>query len=107
MSPRILPGFRLSLGFALAYLGSSVALPLGACLTKAFSLTWQQFVAAAWTDRACAAYALTFRSLAAGAINVVLGLLLAWVLVRYDFPLKRIFDSLVDLPFAYRRQWRD
>ena len=101
MSRRILPGFRLSLGFALAYLTLLVALPLAACLHRAFSLTWSEFAAAAWTPRAQAAYALTFgASVAAGAVNMLLGLLVAWVLVRYEFPLKRLFDSLVDLPLA-------
>src|SRR5436190_10639826 len=68
---------------------------------KAGSLSGPQFVAAVWTPRAVSAYALTFgASLAAALVNVGLGLLIAWVLVRYDFPLKRLFDSLVDLPFA-------
>ena len=101
MSRRVLPGFHLSLSFTLVYLGLLVLIPLAACLIKAFSLSPQQFVAAVWTERAQAAYALTFgASLIAAAINVVLGLLVAWVLVRYEFPLKRLFDSLVDLPFA-------
>src|SRR5436305_5781076 len=98
---RILPGYRLSLGITVFYLSLLVLVPLAACFTKTFSLSWGQFVAAVWTPRALAAYALTFGcSLVAALINVLLGLLLAWVLVRYDFPLKRLFDSLVDLPFA-------
>jgi sulfate transport system permease protein len=101
MVRRILPGFRLSLGFTLAYLTLLVGIPLVACFHKAFSLTASEFIAAAWTDRARAAYALTFgASLAAAVINVFAGLLVGWVLVRYDFPFKRFFDSLVDLPFA-------
>jgi sulfate transport system permease protein len=65
------------------------------------SLSWEQFYSAVWTERARAAYALTIgASTAAASLNVVLGLLVAWVLVRYEFPLKRLFDSLVDLPFA-------
>jgi sulfate/thiosulfate transport system permease protein len=101
MARRTLPGFRLSLGFALTYLALLVVIPLLACVNKAFSLSPSEFVAAAWTDRAKAAYLLTFAaSLVAAAISVVLGLLVAWVLVRYEFPLKRLFDSLVDLPFA-------
>ena len=100
-SHRILPGFRLSLGFTLVYLCLLVAIPLLALFTKASSLTLQQFIAAAWTDRARAAYFVTFGSSAVAATaDTVLGLLLAWVLVRYDFPFKRLFDSLVDLPFA-------
>jgi sulfate transport system permease protein len=78
-----------------------VVIPLAACFLKASSLSPAQFWAAVWTDRARAAYALTFgASLIAAAVNVLIGLLLAWVLVRYEFPLKRLFDSLVDLPFA-------
>src|SRR5438067_8098155 len=98
---RILPGFHLSLGITVFYLSVLVVVPLAACFTKTASLSWGQFVDAVWTRRALAAYALTFGcSFAAALVNVVLGLLLAWVLVRYDFPLKRLFDSLVDLPFA-------
>ncbi len=100
-SHRILPGFRLSLSIALTYLCLLVLIPLVALFTKASSLTLQQFIAAAWTERARAAYYVTFSSSAAAAmIDTVLGLMLAWVLVRYDFPFKRLFDSLVDLPFA-------
>ncbi len=98
---RVLPGFSLSLGYALTYLGLLVLLPLAACFLKAASLSPAEFWAAVWTDRARAAYALTLgASLAAAAVNAVLGFLVAWVLVRYDFPLKRLFDALVDLPFA-------
>jgi sulfate transport system permease protein len=97
----ILPGFRLSLGVTVFYLTALVVVPLVACVTKTASLSWDQFVAAVWTPRAVAAYGLTFGcSLVAAGVNVALGLLVAWVLVRYEFPLKRFFDSLVDLPFA-------
>jgi sulfate transport system permease protein len=97
----ILPGFRLSLGVTVFYLTALVLLPLGACFLKASSLTWGQFVAAVWTPRALSAYALTFgAAFVAALVNVGLGLLIAWVLVRYEFPFKRLFDSLVDLPFA-------
>jgi sulfate transport system permease protein len=100
-SARVLPGFRLSLGYALAYLSILVLIPLGACFLKASSLSWEQFRSAVWTERARAAYALTFgASAVAAAVNVVLGLLVAWVLVRYEFAFKRIFDALVDLPLA-------
>jgi sulfate transport system permease protein len=100
-SQRVLPGFSLSLGYTLFYLSLLVLIPLGACFLKAASLTFEQFWAAVWTERARAAYLLTFKAaLAAAAVDVVLGVLLAWVLVRYDFPLKRLFDSLVDLPLA-------
>jgi sulfate transport system permease protein len=98
---RVLPGFGLSLGFTLAYLTVLVAVPLTACLVKVSSLTGSQFVSAVWTERARAAYLLTFGvSFVAAAINIPLGLLLAWILVRYEFPFKRVFDSLIDLPFA-------
>jgi sulfate transport system permease protein len=98
---RILPGFRLSLSFTLLYLGVMVLIPLAACFLKAGSLSRKQFVDAVWTERSRAAYQLTFgASLTAAAASVVIGLLIAWVLVRYEFPFKRFFDSLVDLPFA-------
>jgi sulfate transport system permease protein len=98
---RVLPGFRLSLGLVLLYLSAMVLIPLLACLVSAASLTPGQFWAAVSSPRAVAAYQLTFgASLAAAAINVVLGLLIAWVLVRYEFPLRRFFDAIVDLPFA-------
>jgi sulfate/thiosulfate transport system permease protein len=100
-NPRVLPGYRLSLSFALLYLSVLVLLPLGACVVTAAGLSWEQFRAAVWTERARAAYALTFgASFLAAIISSVLGLLIAWVLVRYQFPGKRLFDSLVDLPFA-------
>lgn len=100
-NPRVLPGYRLSLGFALLYLSVLVLVPLGACVVAAAGLSWEQFRAAVWTERARAAYALTFgASFVAALVSSVLGLLIAWVLVRYEFPAKRFFDSLVDLPFA-------
>ena len=98
---RVLPGMRLSLSITLFYLSILVLIPLIALFTKASSLTGAQFVKAVWTERARAAYLLTFGAAAiAAAIDTVLGLLLAWVLVRYEFPFKRLFDSLIDLPFA-------
>src|SRR5437899_4658674 len=98
---RILPGFSLSLGYTVFYLTLLVLIPLGACFLKASSLSFDAFWAAVWTDRTRAAYRLTFgASLAAAALNAVFGLLVAWVLVRYTFPLKRLLDALIDLPFA-------
>ena len=98
---RVLPGFRLSLGYSLLYLSLLVFIPLAACFLKASSLSFGQFVDAVWTERARAAYALTFGvSVVAAGVNVLLGLWIAWVLVRYQFPLKRFVDSLIDLPFA-------
>lgn len=98
---RVLPGFSLSLGYSVFYLSVLVLIPLGACFLKASSLSASEFWATVWTDRARAAYATTFSSaLIAAAVNVVIGLIVAWTLVRYDFPFKRLFDALVDLPFA-------
>jgi sulfate transport system permease protein len=98
---RVLPGFGLSLGYTLTYLSLLVLIPLAACFARAATLTPAQFVSAAWSERARAAYALTFgASAAAAVVNAGLGLLVAWVLARYEFPLKRLFDALVDLPFA-------
>lgn len=100
-NPRVLPGYRLSLGFTLTYLSVLVVIPLVAVLVTAFSLSWEQFRAAVWTDRARAAYALTFgAAFVAAVLSAVIGLLVAWVLVRYEFPGRRVMDSLVDLPFA-------
>lgn len=100
-NPRILPGYRLSISFTLVYLSVLVIIPLGACVFTAMQLNWEQFRAAVWTERARAAYALTFgAAFLAAIISAVVGLLIAWVLVRYEFPGKRILDSLVDLPFA-------
>lgn len=83
------------------YLGVLLVIPLAVCLWKAASLGPAGFWAAVWTPRARSAYMLTFgASLAAAGITAVLGLLIAWVLVRYEFPLKRVVDSLVDLPLA-------
>src|SRR5579871_3773877 len=98
---RVLPGFSLSLGYSVLYLSLLSLIPLGACFLKATTLTPAEFWDAVWNERTRAAYSLTFgASLVAAAANAVLGLLVAWVLVRYSFPLKRLFDALVDLPFA-------
>ncbi len=98
---RVLPGFSLTLGYTVTYLSILVLLPILACFLKAGSLSFADFWHAVWTERARAAYALTFGAAFVAALaNLVLGLLLAWVLVRYDFPGKRLVDSLVDLPLA-------
>lgn len=98
---RVLPGFGLSLGFTVLYLSLIVLLPLAAVVVKSCGLTPEQYWAAVASPRAQAAYLLTFgASLAAGIVNIFIGLLLAWVLVRYEFPGKRLLDSLIDLPFA-------
>jgi len=98
---RVLPGFRLSLGYTLFYLGLLVVIPLTACFLKAASLSLDEFWAAVWTPRARAAYALTVgTSVIAAVLDIICGVLIAWVLVRYRFPFKRLFDALIDLPFA-------
>ncbi len=89
------------MGFTLLYLSVIVLLPLAGLVIKASDATWPQFVAAAVAPRALAAYRLSFGSaLFAAAVNLVAGVLVAWVLVRYRFPFKRVIDGLVDLPFA-------
>jgi sulfate transport system permease protein len=97
----VLPGFDLALGFALLYLGLIVLIPLSAAFLKTFTLTWGQFLDATTTPRVMASYRLTFgASFLAALLNAVFGLVVAWVLVRYEFPAKRLVDALVDLPFA-------
>jgi sulfate/thiosulfate transport system permease protein len=97
----VLPGFDLALGFALLYISLVVLLPLSAAFLKTATLTWPQFVEATTTPRVLASYRLTFgASLLAALVNAVFGLIVAWVLVRYRFPLRRVVDALVDLPFA-------
>jgi sulfate/thiosulfate transport system permease protein len=98
---RVLPGLTLSLGYTVFYLSLLVLVPIAACFLKAGSLTFEEFWGAVWTDRARAAYLLTFGAAFVAAVaNAVLGLLLAWVLVRYAFPGKNVVDSLIDLPLA-------
>ena len=97
----VLPGFDLALGFTLLYLSFIVLIPLSAAFLKTFTMTWPAFWEAVSSPRVVASYRLTFgASLAAALLNLVFGLVVAWVLVRYDFPFKRIVDALVDLPFA-------
>ena len=98
---RVLPGFGLSLGCTIVYLSLLVLLPLSGLAFKSSSLDWAQFWDIASGERALASYRVTFgASLLAALINAVFGLIVAWVLVRYNFPGKRLVDSLVDLPFA-------
>lgn len=97
----ILPGFNLALGFTLVYLSLIVLIPLSAAFLRTAELTWPEFWSIVTTPRVVASYRLTFgASFAAATVNVVFGLLVAWVLVRYHFPGKKIVDALVDLPFA-------
>jgi sulfate transport system permease protein len=97
----ILPGFGMTLGFTLSYLGLVVLIPLSAAFLKAATLTWPRFWQTVMDPRALASYRISFgASLIAALTNLVFGLLVAWVLVRYSFPGRRVVDSLVDLPFA-------
>lgn len=99
--PGVLPGFGMTLGITLAYLGLVVLIPLAAAFLKASTLDWAQFVAAVASPRVLASYRLTFGAGAIAAlVNGLFGLLVAWVLVRYPFPGKRLVDAIVDLPFA-------
>jgi sulfate transport system permease protein len=98
---RVIPGFGLSLGFTIFYLALLVLIPLSAIFLKTFTMTWGAFVSAVTSDRVMASYRLSFgAALIGAAINVVFGGIVAWVLVRYQFPGKRFVDALVDLPFA-------
>ena len=98
---RVMPGFGLSLGFTVAYLSLIVLIPLSAVFFKTFTMTWEAFWSAVTSDRVMASYRLTFgASLIAATLNVLFGGIVAWVLVRYRFPGKRIVDAMVDLPFA-------
>ncbi len=97
----ILPGFNLALGFTLLYLSLIVLIPLSAAFIRTTELTWQEFWFVVTTPRVLASYRLTFgAAFAAALVNAVFGLLVAWVLVRYRFPGKKLIDALVDLPFA-------
>jgi sulfate transport system permease protein len=98
---RVLPGFKLTLGFTLFYLGLIVLIPLSAVFWETSSLTWPEFWRTITQPRAMASYRLTFgASFLAALINATFGLVVAWVLVRYQFFGKRLVDALVDLPFA-------
>jgi sulfate transport system permease protein len=97
----VLPGFRLSLGYTLTYLSLIVLIPLAGLVFRSADLGWTGFWEAVASPRALAAYRLTFgAAFAAAAVNLVFGLVTAWVLARYDFPGKGFIDALVDLPFA-------
>jgi sulfate/thiosulfate transport system permease protein len=98
---RVLPGFRLTLGYTLLYLSLIVLIPLAAVFWKTSTLSWAQFCHAVASPVALASYRLTFgASFLAALVNAIFGLIVAWVLVRYKFFGKRLVDALVDLPFA-------
>jgi sulfate transport system permease protein len=97
----VLPGFKLTFGYTLVYLSLIVLLPLAAAFIKTSSLTWPEFWHDVTSPQALASYRLSFgASLCAALVNAIFGLVIAWVLVRYPFPGKRMVDALVDLPFA-------
>src|ERR1700722_16782980 len=97
----VLQGFGLTLGFTLAYLGIVVLIPISTIFFKTFTLTWPQFWTAVASPRTIAAYKLSFGASIAGAlINSVFGFIVAWSLVRYEFPGKTLIDMMIDLPFA-------
>jgi sulfate/thiosulfate transport system permease protein len=97
----VLPGFGLTMGFTLFYLSALVIIPIGGLIVRTLGISWSEFWQLATTDRALAAYKLTFgAALVAALANAVFGTLLAWVLVRYEFPGRRFIDAMVDFPFA-------
>ena len=99
--PSVIPGFGLALGFSLTYLSLIVLIPLGALVLKTSSLGFEEFWRIATDARTLAALRVSFGlSLAAAAVNAVFGFIVAWVLVRYQFPGRRVLDAIVDLPFA-------
>jgi sulfate/thiosulfate transport system permease protein len=98
---KVLPGFGLTLGFTLLYLGLIVLIPLSATFFRASGLGWDGIVQALTRPRVLASFQLSFSiSLYAAIVNAILGTIVAWVLIRYNFPGRRIFDAIVDLPFA-------
>lgn len=97
----VLPGFGPALGYTVFYLSVIVLIPLSALFFKTATLDWDQFLTAVASPRVLASYRVTFgAALAAASVNGIFGVLVAWVLVRYPFPGKRLVDALVDLPFA-------
>jgi len=98
---RVLPGFGLSLGYTILYLSIIVLVPISALVLKVSGMGWEAFWHAATAPRVLASYRLSFgASFIAAGLNSIAGLLVAWVLVRYRFPGKKLIDALVDLPFA-------
>lgn len=98
---KVIPGFGLTMGFSVFYLSVVVLIPLAALLFNSTGLTWDKFWQVATDPRVLASYRISFTTAAVAALlDTVLGLLLAWVLVRYNFPGKALFDALIDLPFA-------
>ncbi|HHX60768.1 MAG TPA: sulfate ABC transporter permease subunit CysT [Epulopiscium sp.] len=98
---RVIPGFKLSLSFTITYLMIIILIPLGALITRGMGMGLNSFIESGFTPRALAGYKVSFGcALVAALVNVFFGTILAWVLVRYDFPFKRFLDGCIDLPFA-------
>ena len=101
VSPSVLPGFGLTLGFAVTFLSAIVLIPMAALIVKGASLPLEEFWRIVTEPRALASYRLTFgASLLAALLNAVFGFIIAWTLVRYRFPGRRVIDAIIDLPFA-------
>jgi len=99
--PSVIPGFGVALGFTLLYLTLVVLVPLSGLFIKTASMSWQDFIATVTAPRVVAAYKISFGiSFLAALVNVIFGLIVAWVLVRYKLPFKKVFDAMIDLPFA-------
>ena len=98
---QVIPGFGLTMGFSLLYLGFILLVPVASLLLYTATMSWADFWAAVSHPQVLASYRLSFgASLLAATINLVFGALVAWVLVRYEFPGKRLLDAIMDLPFA-------
>jgi sulfate/thiosulfate transport system permease protein len=99
--PSVLPGFGLTFGFAMVYLSAIVLIPLAALVLKAGTMPWSEFFHVILDPRSVASYRLSFgASLLAASVNAVFGFVIAWTLVRYEFPGRKIIDALIDMPFA-------
>ncbi|HWW32774.1 MAG TPA: sulfate ABC transporter permease subunit CysT [Steroidobacteraceae bacterium] len=99
--PSVLPGFGLTFGFTTFFLSAIVLLPLAALVLAAASMSWSEFVAVVTSPRALGSYRLSFgASVLAATINLVFGFIIAWTLVRYEFPGRKLIDALIDMPFA-------
>ena len=100
-TPGVIPGFGITMGFTLFYLGLVVMIPLAGLAIKTFEMSWQEFMDTIGDPRVVSAFKVSFAiSFIAALVNAVFGLLVAWVLVRYDFPWRKGIDAMVDLPFA-------
>lgn len=98
---KIIPGFNLTLGIAITYLSLMILLPLSTIFLKTANMGFYEFMESAFNKRVLHAYMISFlTAFIAAAINVIFGLIIAWVIVRYDFPLKKVLDGMIDLPFA-------